>query len=89
MVPQVICAACIRWYVDLTPPEVRLLNRPPKVGLDTSAIFGVDANEPYLLVYKLDSGSWQTSDGSMLRDTGHSGAEYERKLIHGPVRFKV
>jgi len=81
--------ATYRWYVDLTPPQVRLLNQPPKVSLDTNAIFGVDANEAYSLMYKLDSGSWQTSDGSILRDTQQGGAEYERTMLHGPVRFKM
>lgn len=78
-----------RWYVDLTPPKVRLLTQPAKVTLDTNAIFGVGADEPYSLMYKLDDRQWQSSDGSIVRLTEQGGALFERKILHGPVRFKV
>ena len=81
--------ATFQWFVDLTPPKVRLLTQPPKVTLDTNAVFGVDASEPYSLLYKLDSGSWQGSDGSIVRDVEQGGANVERKILRGAVKFKM
>eukprot|EP00873_Tetraselmis_striata_P022786 jgi/Tetstr1/443050/TSEL_031109.t1 len=81
--------AVYRWYVDLTPPRARLIHQPPKVSLDTNAIFGIEADEPYVLQYKLDHGMWQNSDGSIIRSTDGAFAAYDLKPHSGPIRFKM
>lgn len=75
--------------MDLTPPRARLIHQPPKVSLDTNAIFGIEADEPYVLQYKLDHGMWQNSDGSIIRSTDGAFAAYDLKPHSGPIRFKA
>ena len=56
------------WFVDLTPPKVHVIQRPPKKSADPTAKFVIDCSEPYFFSYRVNGGRWFGEDSTQVRN---------------------
>jgi subtilisin len=71
--------ASVTWTVDRTPPDTFIASAPANPTTNTSAAFGISANEAATLQCRLDGGDW-VGCGAQWTITG---------LIVGPHRFEA
>lgn len=79
------------WIVDLTPPQLQIVEKPPKVTTQETARFAVNCSEKFLLLYKLDDAPWKHSDGTSVKREldGSMKLGASSKLISGVARFRL
>mmetsp|Transcript_39145 Transcript_39145/g.75015 ORF Transcript_39145/g.75015 Transcript_39145/m.75015 type:complete len:705 (+) Transcript_39145:154-2268(+) len=66
----------VKWMVDLTPPKLTVVQRPPALTVRKEALFAISGNEEYRAMYRVDGGDWDKVDQS---GSFHSGM----------IKFKV